>query len=121
MAIALTLASTALAAAGPHGTYRTQIGGAALGGSVKGTWTIKFASPRYTVSDNGMAVVRGTYSLKGTKITFTDKSGPAACPGAGVYSFALTGGKLKLTRISDSSTKCAGREAVLAGSFTKVG
>jgi hypothetical protein len=117
--VALAAASTVLAAATPNGTYKTKIGAAPLGGTIKGTWTIKFEKPHYTVTDNGMAVIHGTYALSGTRITFTDKSGPAACPGSGAYSFTLKGSMLTFTRIRDSATKCPGREAVLAGRFTK--
>jgi hypothetical protein len=119
VAVVLVLASVALAA-GLSGTYKTTIGSAPLGGALKGTWTIKFNSPDYTVTDNGTAVIRGKYSITGTRITFNDKSGKDACPNPGVYKFALNGSKLKFARVSDSATKCAGREAVLAGSYTKV-
>jgi hypothetical protein len=118
-ALALTFASTVLAAAGPNGTYKRKVGAAPLGGVLKGTWAITFASPRYTVTDNGIAAVHGTYSLKGSQITFHDKGGPAACSAPGTYSFAISGNKLKLTRISDSNMSCAGRVAVLSRTFTK--
>jgi hypothetical protein len=120
VAVVLALASVALAAGTLSGTYKTTIGSAPLGGALKGTWTIKFNSPDYTVTDNGTAVIHGKYSITGTKITFNDKSGKDACPSPGVYKFTLNGSKLKFTRVSDSATKCAGREGVLAGSYTKL-
>ena len=119
--VVLLLAATALAAAALHGTYKTTITGTALGGAVNGKWTINFASPNYTVTDAGAVVIRGKYSTSGSKITFTDKSGKDACPTPGIYTFKLNGSKLKFTRVTDSFAKCAGRETVLAGSFTKVG
>ena len=121
VSVVLSLAAVALAAAALRGTYKTTITGHALGGAVNGSWTINFSSPDYTVTDNGTAVVHGKYSISGTKITFNDKSGRAACPTPGIYSYRLNGSKLKLTRVSDSLAKCAGRVTVLAGSFTKVG
>jgi len=121
VSVVLSLAAVALAASALHGTYKTRITGHALGGAVNGNWTINFNSPNYTVTDNGAVVVHGKYSISGTKITFNDKSGRAACPTPGIYSYTLNGSKLKLTRVSDSFAKCAGRETVLAGSFTKVG
>jgi hypothetical protein len=117
---ALGLPVAALAAVGLQGTYKTKIGASVLGGRVKGTWTVTFKSPNYTIVDNGIAVVRGKYAVNGHVVTFHDKTGPAACPNPGTYLIALTGSKLKFARILDSNSKCAGREAVLAGSFTKV-
>jgi hypothetical protein len=121
VAAALLLASVALAAATPAGTYKTKITSNAAGGALKGTWTVKFASPAYTVTDNGTVVVHGKYSIKGTTITFNDKSGRDVCPGPGKYAFKLSGTKLNLTLVSDSNPACLGRRVVLAGSFTKIG
>ena len=121
VAAALALSSAALAAGTLSGTYKTKITGTALGGSLNGTWTIKFKSGNYTVTDEGIAVVHGKYSIKGTKITLNDKSGKDACPGPGIYKFKPTGKKLKFTRVSDPNENCIGRVTVLAGSYTKVG
>ena len=121
VAASLVLASVALAAATPSGTYRTKITSTAAGGALEGTWTVQFASPDYTVADSGTVVVRGKYSIKGTTITFNDKTGRAACPGPGKYAFKLSGNKLKLTLVSDSKPSCLGRRVVLAGNFTKIG
>ena len=121
VSVVLSLAATALAAAALHGTYKTTITENALGGAVNGKWTINFARPDYMVTDAGAVVIRGKYSSSATKITFNDKSGKDACPTPGIYTFKLNGTKLKFTRVSDSFAKCAGRETVLAGNFTKVG
>ena len=118
---ALALSSTVLAAAALSGTYKTKVTSSALGGQLKGTWTIKLKSPNYTITDTGTVVVRGKYSIKGTRITFKDKSGPAACSGAAVYSYALTANQLHFTKVKDSSASCPGRAVVLAGTFTKIG
>jgi hypothetical protein len=119
MIAALVMASVALAAT-LRGTYKTTITSTAAGGQLKGVWTIKFAKPSYTVSDNGTVVLRGKYSIKGHAITFRDKSGPAACPGAGKYKFKKTGTTLTFTVVSDPKAACLGRRTVLAGTFTKV-
>jgi hypothetical protein len=114
----LAPASVAAAAGTLSGTYRTTIHSNALGGDLKGTWTIAFKSGTYTVTDNGKAVLKGKITAKGSRLTWKDKSGPDSCPTAGVYTFKLNGSKLKFTRVSDSA--CTGRATVLAGSFTKI-
>jgi hypothetical protein len=119
-AVALALCSVALAAGTLSGTYKTKIHTSALGGAVNGTWTIKFKSGAYTVTDNGATVIHGKYKLKGSKITLTDKSGKDACPAPGTYSYKLSGKTLKFTKVSDSNPACVGRVTVLGGKFTKV-
>lgn len=113
-------ASSALAAGGPAGTYKTRIGAKELGGQLRGTWTITFRRGAYTVRDNGKPAVRGRYALKGHRITLADKSGPAACRPKGVYTYRLSGKHLTFKRVSDSSPSCTGRAHVLAHRFTKV-
>jgi ABC-type xylose transport system permease subunit len=120
VAATLTLASVALAAVTLHATYKTTITSSAAGGALKGAWTIKFEHPNYTVTDNGAVVIHGKYTIKGTTITFRDKTGKDVCPGAGKYTINKTGTTLTFTRISDT-TACLGRETVLAGTFTKAG
>jgi hypothetical protein len=117
----LALASTALGVVKLAGTYQTTIKSTALGGQLNGIWTVKFKAKghHYTVTNGGQVVLRGIYKVKGTHITFRDKSGPAACPGAGKYSFNLSGTTLTFTKIKDSAN-CAGRQVVLAGTFTKL-
>ena len=122
---ALGLCSVALAASTLSGTYKTTIHTTALGGAVNGTWTIKFKSSGYTAAHNGAVAVRGKNTIKGSKITFKDKSGKDSCLGAGTtgtYKFKLHANKLKFTKISDSSPSCSGRVVVLtSATFTKVG
>jgi hypothetical protein len=116
---ALVLCTAALAASLPNGSYTGTVGGSVLGGQVKGTWTLAFASPNYTITFNGANVVKGSFSQGGGKITFNDKSGKLACKGSkGVYSYKLNGRTLTFKKVSDPN-KCAGRIAVLASSFTK--
>ena len=117
----LALASAALAVVKLAGTYQTTITGTALGGALKGTWTIKFKAKghHYNVTDAGTVVTQGNYKVKGKDITLHDQTGPLACPGAGEYSFNLSGTTLTFTMIKDSP-KCPGRQAVLAGTFTKL-
>lgn len=120
IAIAVTLAALGLAsvalAAGPSGTYRTKITSSALGGGVKGTWTISFARGTYTVRENGSLIVRGRYATKGSEILLQDTSGSDACEGkntGGIYKFAIHGKSLKLTKVSDRSSCAKGRVIVL--------
>jgi hypothetical protein len=117
---ALGLCSVALAASTLSGTYKTKIHTTALGGALNGTWTIKFKSGAYTVTDNGKVVIHGKDKIKGTKITLTDASGPDACKmGSGIYKFKLKGSKLTFSKVG--SDPCVGRVDVLKGKFTKVG
>ena len=118
---ALALVPAALAAGGLSGKYKTVIkGDTALGGALNGTWTIKFTRGHYAVADNGKVVIHGVNTYTGNTITFTDKSGPDACKGTGKYTFKVTGTKVKFTKVSDTAA-CAGRQAVLNHTFTKVG
>ncbi len=127
LAIALSLVATlalcaaALAAGGLSGSYTTKIGSKPLGGQLKGTWTITFKNGKYSVAENGTTLVHGKYTISNGKITFGHETGQISCKPSGVYSFKLTGKKLKFTRVSDSSSSCEGRAAVLAGNFTKSG
>jgi hypothetical protein len=116
---ALALCTAALAGSPLSGTFNTTIGKGPLGGKVAGAWSLAFSSPNYTVSYKGSKAVVGTYTTSGGKVTFTDKSGKLACPGKGVYSYTLSGRTLKFKVVSDKNAACAGRRAVLAGTFTK--
>jgi hypothetical protein len=112
---ALVLCASALASSAPSGSYN----GMVTSGPLKGTWTLSFTSPNYTVAFNGSVVVKGSFSVSANKITFADKSGKDACPGKGVYSFNASGRSLSFKKVSDSNAKCVGRRTVLAASFTK--
>ena len=115
----LALCAAALASVALSGTYTATVGRGPLGGKVAGTWGIAFSAPKYTITYNGSAVANGGYTLSGNKVTFTDKSGKAACPGKGVYTYTLRVRSLTFKVLSDPSAKCAGRRAVLASTFTK--
>jgi hypothetical protein len=107
------LASAALAAGGPIGTWKTKVSGTTvLVGRIDGTWTVDFTSSRYTVTWNGKTVLHGDYTVKGSDMSLTDKSGEVKCPGTGKYSFKAKGTKLTFKKIKDSKA-CAGRTAVL--------
>jgi hypothetical protein len=121
VAAVLVLASVALAAGKLHGTYKTTITSGVAGGVLMGPWTIRFARPDYTVSEDGTVEVRGRYAVKGHTITFHDKTGRDACPGPGRYTVHLAGRTLHFTPLSDPSPNCLGRRTVLAAIFTKVG
>ena len=119
---ALGVCSVALAASSLSGSYKTKITSTALGGALKGTWTLKLKNGVFTAAKSGTVQGQGTYSIKGPKITFHDKPHAGGCKSPGVFKFKLTGKKLKFTRVSGSSTgACKPRAIVLAGSFTKVG
>ena len=121
LAIAIVVLAALPAAAGAgtilSGTYATKI----ASGPLKGTWSIDFASPNYTVTFQGMVGVRGRFAISGQRITFHDTGGPQACSGSGVYTFKLAGRRLQFTRVSDPAANCAGRRGVLAQTFTKSG
>jgi len=103
----------ALAAGGPIGKWKTTISGkSVLGGQIDGTWTVNFTPTRYTVTWNGKTVLHGVYTVKGSDMSLTDKSGEVKCPGTGKYSFTVKGHKLTIKKINDSAA-CAGRIAVL--------
>ena len=112
---ALVLCASALASSGPSGAYS----GPVTSGNLKGTWTLSFSSPNYTVAFNGSVVVKGSFSVSANKLTFSDKSGKDACPGKGVYTFNASGRTLSFKKVSDSNARCAGRRTVLAVAFTK--
>ena len=116
---ALVLCSVALASTPLSGAFNGNVGGSALGGKLKGLWTLTFSAPNYTVAFAGTVVVHGTYTLSASKVTFSDKSGKDACPGKGVYTYKLQATTLTFKRVSDTNAKCAGRRAVLAATFTK--
>jgi hypothetical protein len=129
---ALGLCSVALATSNLSGTYKTKVHSSALGGVLKGTWTIKFSGmvagskqSVYTVTDNGVKATHGINTIKGNKISFKDTGGKDSCLGAGTtghYKFKLKGNKLKFTKISETKGCGQGRLIVLtSGTFTKVG
>lgn len=69
-------------------------------------------------------MVHGKYAISKGTISFGHETGQLSCKPTGTYTFKLTGKKVKklrFTRVSDSTSSCAGRVAVLAGHFTKVG
>jgi hypothetical protein len=116
----LALSAAASASGTLGGSYRTKIGTAPLGGQLKGTWTIKFSHGNYTVSSGSTVVVKGQYTISGSTVKLGHESGPLACASTGTYKYKISGKKLKFTRVSDGSSACGGRAAVLAGHFTKV-
>jgi hypothetical protein len=107
----------AASAAGPFpGKYTTKLASPA---QFKGTWTLTFTKAgTYTVALKGAVLVNGKYTVSGSKITLGHEKGPASCGPAGTYSFKRTGASLKLTKVSDSAAKCAGRIMVLTHGLT---
>jgi hypothetical protein len=118
MTLALVLAMPAVVLANqnlPLGKYVTTVKTPA---SLKGTWVVRFMKDgKYTITDNGAVVVRGHFTST-SRIYLSNETGPAACPGFGVYGWKRTGTTLTFTKVSDS---CAGRTAVLGHPFTPTG
>ena len=117
----LALSSVALAAT-PSGTYKAKVHSSAFNGALDGTWTVTLYHGKYTVTDNGTVVLQGKYSISGTRITIGGGGHKAFGQVTGVYTYRLSGSKLSFSKVSDPTTKCAGRRIVLtSGAFTKVG
>lgn len=112
----LALPAGASAASAFPGKYRTKLSAPA---QFKGTWTLTFTkSGTYSVALGASVLVNGRYTVSGSKITLGHEKGPASCAPAGTYSFKRTGSSLKLTKVSDSVAKCAGRIMVLTHPLT---
>jgi hypothetical protein len=105
----LAAAPAALAAGSLSGTFKTKLTGAKYGG----TWKVTFTQGKYSVTDNGRAIVHGKFTLKGAAISLTDTGGPGKCAGTGKYTYTLKGKTLTVKKVSDAGTGCAGRVAVL--------
>jgi hypothetical protein len=92
---------------------------------LNGTWLLSFApNGAYAVVKEPNAntlLIGGTSSTRGSTLTMTDKTGPAACTGTTAtarYKWSLSGKTLKLTKIKDT---CGGRAVILGTSaLTKV-
>lgn len=108
----------------PLGDYRTtfqadmeRLGDASLvSAPTPGTtWTLSLgAGNRYSLAQNGAAVVDGHFRLTEGIIVFADELGPLACTGRleGAYSWKLEGTTLVLAAQKDD---CAHRKALLDG------
>jgi len=96
------------------GAYTTTLKGKTPS-SFNGRWTISVApSGRYGIYKSGVKLVTGSAKTVGTRVTFADQGGPAACHGSaavGVYRWKLARGLLTLTPLSE---RCAGRKLVLS-------
>lgn len=79
--LALMMSSPAFAATALSGTYKTTV----HSGVFRDAWTITFTKTGYAVTYNGKVVVHGKDTIKGTAMTFTDKSGPYEYKGVGHY------------------------------------
>ncbi len=120
---ALAVSSVAWGTPALTGTYRTTVTSRALGGLVKGSWTVTFNRGAFSAAKGGVVATNGSYSVSGSRITVRSAPGHLRCPIASVYTYALNGPTLKFTLISGSSSNasCEARQIVLAGSLTKVG
>ena len=84
-----------------------------------GTITIQVSiktDGKYTVDFgvDGQIEVNGEYQLDGSKMTIKDVSGPQACPQTAVYTVAVSGNTLTMTRVSDPCEGRGGPEGVMA-------
>lgn len=117
LAATLALPNAALAGGKLRGTYTTKVNAT---GQYTGTWTMNiFSGGKYTILLNNALLIRGTWTNLGSKITFGQESGAAACVPSGTYSWKRTGKTLKLTKVHDSAALCAGRILVLSHTFTQ--
>ncbi len=84
-----------------------------------GKWGLHVGGGRFYVVKLPLTghAVDGTVLAAGSKLTFTDRSGPLACSGSqktGTYTHTVaSNGSLHLTAIKDT---CAGRKLLLSGS-----
>lgn len=75
---------------------------------------------RLTNNSDGKVLVDGGYSVDGTKIAFTDRSGPYACKGdkaKGSYQWKMDGGALIVTKLEDPCDERSGE--LTAGPWPK--
>jgi hypothetical protein len=99
------------------GTYTTMITDSDVPPDMKdavGSWEIVLDDEgRFTAVQNGEVAVRGTYSVSGDQMTFSDVDGKLACTEdyvVGTYTAALEGATLSFTLVNDD---CAGRRIIL--------
>jgi hypothetical protein len=83
---------------------------------IAGEWSVAFgADHTYSVKQNNIEQVTGTYTLQGDELELTDTSGEFACKGGdapqGVYRVKLDGPALTFTKVKDE--ECAGRVATI--------
>ncbi len=120
---ALLTAGAATAATPLAGVFQVKIKGSVP--ALNGTWLVSFApNGAYTIvkePSTKTLLIGGSSTASGGKVTFVDKQGPLACTGktaTGMYSWKLSGKRLKLTKVADA---CSGRALVLTShSLTKV-
>ena len=113
---ALAASSVALAAGGVTGTYKTTIRDS---GHLNGKWMLALApGGTYTVSMNGEALAKGTYSATAKTITFSHET-DSGCTGRGVYAFRKSGKTMTFDRKREAAS-CKARAAVFEYPFTQV-
>ncbi len=117
-----------LLAAGSSSLAGTYTGTVTREPPVSGTWRLTFTSVpssrghtkggSFAFVLHGKAVERGTYSLSGDHIAFTDDSGTGCNEAGDVYSWHLDRNKLSFAPIS--SPPCLPRSLLLQHYFTKI-
>ena len=96
--IASLVAVTAVAVAGdfPAGSY------------ISGPYMLRFErNGVFRVIKSDVALVEGTYRVKGDQLQITDKRGPFACTGkgqaTGTYSWSIEAEMLRFSKVEDNS------------------
>lgn len=83
------------------------------GSYVAGSLTLTFdENGTHSVSESDRVVVRGTYTVKGNEIVFTDNEGELACSETGRYQWQYDGKALTFKAVLDD---CGGRVDGLTG------
>lgn len=112
-------ATMGTAPAGLAGTYTTTIAEGDIPASapadmrtgMAGAWEMTLdGSGHAVVRYNGRQVVDAPYTMNGSELTFTDDTGEYACHSPARYTWNVSGGQLRFTRIEDS---CEGRVLAL--------
>jgi hypothetical protein len=84
-------------------------GGFPAGSYISGPYTLKFErNGALCVTKSGVALVEGTYRVKGDQLQFTDRRGPFACTGkgqaTGTYGWSIEAEMLRFSKLEDSCT-----------------
>ena len=123
--VAFTMAAPAAGAQPPlAGAYSVTLEAADVkdlkgvpAGQFLGTWTLTFnADETFSVQQNGVEHVRGSFTLVGETLTFLDRSGDYACmdgdtPAVGEYRLKRDQKTITLAKVKDEA--CPGRAAAL--------
>jgi hypothetical protein len=114
---ALAVSSGALAGGGVTGTYSTTI---TKSNHLNGKWVFVLGTGGiYTVKQNGFTLVRGSYAVTATTITFAREKA-SGCTGAGTYAWKKSGRTMTFVRKREAAS-CGARAEILGHRFTQAG